>query len=421
VRGFFTGQQLADDMLDIADVIGKRIIPTRWMANIQIREGNAAAALEAMSRFAVDPHWLIYLPPTMSPCETSKEPGYLEHPTEAFRYFANQGIAKVVCEQKHMGSRAIVVICRDEEAARSRFGVREAGIGICLTRTGRRFFDDAGLEAAFLKRIRIALDAAGFWERFQSNWFCIDGELMPWSAKAQELLKRQYAAVGSASRYALAEVLNTLLPDNPDLASLRQNIEQRSIAASKYVDAYRRYCWPVRSIDDLRFAPFHLLASEGKVHLGLDHTGHMTFLAELSRNDELLVKTPFRIVDTSDPASVSAACSWWLELTEAGGEGMVVKPLTWINRGKRGIVQPAIKVRGREYLRIIYGPEYTQPEHLERLRHRHLGLKQSLAMREYCLGLEGLERFVNREPLRRVHECCFGVLALESEAVDPRL
>ena len=84
-------------------------------------------------------------------------------------------------------------------------------------------------------------------------------------------------------------------------------------------------------------------------------------------------------------------------------------------------LQPAVKCRGREYLRIIYGPEYTLPEHLERLRERGVSGKRSLALREFALGIEGLERFVQREPLRRVHECVFGVLALESEPVDPRL
>jgi protein phosphatase len=100
---------------------------------------------------------------------------------------------------------------------------------------------------------------------------------------------------------------------------------------------------------------------------------------------------------------------------------MVVKPLEWTNRGSRGLVQPAIKVRGREYLRIIYGPEYTRPENLDRLRQRGLALKRSLAVREFALGIEALDRFVRHEPLRRVHECCFAVLALESEPVDPRL
>jgi protein phosphatase len=76
---------------------------------------------------------------------------------------------------------------------------------------------------------------------------------------------------------------------------------------------------------------------------------------------------------------------------------------------------------GPKYLRIIYGPDYTMPEHLERLRERGLGAKRGMALREFALGIEALERFVRREPLRRVHECVFAVLALESEPVDPRL
>jgi len=100
---------------------------------------------------------------------------------------------------------------------------------------------------------------------------------------------------------------------------------------------------------------------------------------------------------------------------------MVVKPLEFIAKSRRGLVQPAVKCRGREYLRIIYGPEYTASQNLERLRSRRLSTKRSLALREFALGVEALERFVRREPLRRVHECVFGVLALESEPVDPRL
>jgi protein phosphatase len=102
-----------------------------------------------------------------------------------------------------------------------------------------------------------------------------------------------------------------------------------------------------------------------------------------------------------------------------GREGMVVKPLNFITEGRRGITQPAIKCRGAEYLRIIYGPEYLLPENLERLRSRNVGAKRSLASREFALGIEALERFVRKEPLRLTHECIFGVLALESEPIDP--
>lgn len=131
--------------------------------------------------------------------------------------------------------------------------------------------------------------------------------------------------------------------------------------------------------------------------------------------------TPYKVVDLSDSENQKQGVQWWQELTENGGEGMVVKPLDFVMKGKRGLVQPAVKVRGSEYLRIIYGPEYTAKEHIERLRQRNLGTKRSIALREFALGIEALERFLRREPLRRVHECVFGVLALESELVDPRL
>jgi hypothetical protein len=190
----------------------------------------------------------------------------------------------------------------------------------------------------------------------------------------------------------------------------------------RYVDAYGRYCWPVNSITDLKLAPFHLLATEGRVHTGKDHIWHMETLARICRADEeLLFATQYKVVDVTDEASQTEGIKWWEALTERGGEGMVVKPLDFIVSGQRGLVQPAVKVRGREYLRIIYGPEYTAPENLSRLRSRRLAAKRGLALREFALGIEALERFVQREPLRRVHECVFGVLALESEPVDPRL
>jgi protein phosphatase len=177
----------------------------------------------------------------------------------------------------------------------------------------------------------------------------------------------------------------------------------------------------VDSLDGLKLAPFHLLATEGHVHVTRDHVWHMDTLAKVCGHDpNLMLATPFRLVDLTDPTSEETATQWWTELTNGGGEGMVVKPFDFISKGKRGLLQPAVKCRGREYLRIIYGPEYTAPEHLERLRSRGLAFKRSLALREFALGIESLERFVRQEPLRRVHECVFGVLAMESEPVDPR-
>lgn len=420
-----TVQQSHDDLLDLEDVLGKRIIGTRLHRSVTIREENATAALEAMSRFAANPKWLIYLPPTMSPSETSTKDGYLEYPDQAFAYFRHEGVGAVVCQQKHMGSRAVVVVCRDEQRAAKRFGVGGEGIGICYTRTGRRFFADAGVERELLARVHAALSATGVWEELGSDWVCLDCELMPWSAKAQELLKQQYAPTGAAARAALPQAvaaLRSAAQMNPEVTPLIGEYSERLDLALRYVEAYRHYCWPVNSIDDLRLAPFHLLASEGCVHADKDHLWHMDILRRLAEaGSPLLMTTPFRQVDLSDAASQAEATRWWEEMTEGGGEGMVVKPLSFVQRGRRDLVQPAVKCRGREYLRIIYGPEYTRPQHLERLRQRGLGGKRSLALREFALGIEALERFVREEPLRRVHECVFGVLALESEPVDPRL
>ncbi len=205
-----TAQQAHDEVLDAEDVLGKRIVSTRLRGTVTIREAHATAALEVMSRFAANPKWLIYLPPTMSPCETSGEPGLLEHPAEAFAYYRSQGAAQVICEEKHMGSRAVVVVCRDEQAARERFGVTEGEIGIVYTRTGRRFFNDPELERQFLDRLRDALTAADLWTTLETTWVCLDCELMPWSAKAQELLKAQYAAVGAAGQASLPRAVASL-------------------------------------------------------------------------------------------------------------------------------------------------------------------------------------------------------------------
>ena len=425
VTAGLSAQQVHDDLIEIEDVLGKRLVQTRLRGNVTIREENAITALEVMSRFAVNPKWLIYLPPTMSPPETSREEGLLEHPNEAFAYYRHEGIPKVVCEEKHMGSRAVVIVCRDEEAAKKHFGIIGEGIGICYTRTGRRFFTDLNLENEFLARVHSCASAAHIWDDLQTDWVCMDCELMPWSAKAQELLRQQYAPTGSAARAALSETVTELQrasQHQPEIGVLLERYKSRQAMAELYVQAYRQYCWPVQTLNDLKLAPFHLMASEGAVHIDKPHTWHMEIAARLSNGGAgLLISTATLVIDLTDDASQKQGIAWWEEHTGRGGEGMVVKPIEFIARGRHGLAQPAVKCRGREYLRIIYGPEYTMDENLQRLRSRALGTKRSLALREFALGIEALERFVRKEPLRRIHECVFGVLALESEPVDPRL
>ncbi|WP_370968597.1 polynucleotide kinase-phosphatase [Amycolatopsis sp. cg9] len=403
-------------VLELADVTGKRIVQTAHHGRVGVSAEQSAAALEVMSRFAVDPRWLAYLPPTMAPCSTSSREDYLEHPEEAFAEYRAAGVETVVCEEKHMGSRAVVLVCQDGVGAR-RFGIE--GGGAVYTRTGRPFFS-AAQNDELLADVRTA--AAGLFRELNTGWLLLDAELLPWSAKAGSLISEQYASVGAAAQAVLpaaVSALTTAAARGIDVSGLLARTATRSSTVDAYRTAYRRYCWPTSGLDGVRLAPFQLLASEGAAHHDRPHAWHLSTLARLA--GPRFQPTRTLEVDLLDAASVARGVSWWEELTAGGGEGMVVKPAANLTRGPRGLVQPGVKVRGREYLRIVYGPDYTLPENLDRLRKRGLNRKRMLALREYALGLEALERVARGEPLWRVHECVFAVLALESDPVDPRL
>jgi protein phosphatase len=412
------------DLLDIGDVLGARVIETGYHGRIGVREDNAAAAVEVMSRFAVHPRWLLYLPPTMSPAAAATAAGFLEHPRQAFDAYREEGIGPVVCEEKHMGSRAVVLVCGDAAAAAARFGAAGGETGAVYTRTGRPFFGPE-LTARLLDRVRAAAHAAGLFDELATPWLLLDAELMPWSLKAGDLLRHQYAAVGAAARSTLAAAARELeqaAAGGLDVAALLARTRSRAANAAAFTAAYRRYCWPTDGLDGIRLAPFQLLASEGAAHHQRPHAWHLDLADRLAAADPgLLASTRRYVADATDPESVAAATAWWEELTAAGGEGMVVKPAANLARGGRGLAQPGLKVRGREYLRLSYGPDYCEPASLERLRQRRLGHKRSLAVREYALGLEALDRVAAGQPLWRIHQCVFAILALESEPVDPRL
>ena len=399
-------------VLRISDVAGTRWLETTHAGKVKIPEENAAAALEIMSRFAVDPRWLIYLPPTMSPVATSNLEGFLEHPEQAFDEYAGWGVRRVVCEEKHMGSRAIAVITQDADVAERRFGIGDGTTGVVHTRTGRPFFPDT---TELVDRLRVA--AAPLFQSLDTDWLALDCELLPWSAKAMELIKAQYASVGAAARSVLPEALEVLeqaAARGLDVDDLTVRSRRRLAHADAFRDAYAAYVRPTDGLDGVTLAPFQILASEGRTPaLTESHEWHLSELAMLQ--GDLVTPTRHRFVDLGSRQERDSAIEWWLTLTGSGGEGMVVKP-AHLTEGR---VQPGIKVRGREYLRIIYGPDYT--DSLDVLRDRFLGKKRQLAQREHGLGIEALTAFVDHAPLWKVHQSVFAVLALESEPVDPRL
>jgi len=400
-----------DEGLDLADVTGRRHLDFGY-GRTTVPAENAAAALEVMSRFALDPATLVWLPPTMAPCSTSALDGYLEHPSTALADMRAAGVGKVVCEEKHMGSRAVVRVSR-------------SGVGDAIwTRTGRPFFGPS-LDEPLLTRVRAATDP--LFDELDTNWLLLDAELLPWSAKAGGLIRERYAGVSAAGRHALPAalaVLNEVAARGLDVAALRDRIELRSSEIDGYSAAYRAYVQPTDGLTGVTLAPFALLAGAGVSYARKDHGWHLAQADRLVAADpELFTPTRRLVVELGDQAAEAAVTDWWLALTAAGGEGMVVKPYAGLavsdERGR--LVQPGVKCRGREYLRIIYGPEYTRPEQLAGLRRRNLGRKRNLALREHGLGLAALDRLAEGAPLWRVHELVFAILAAESEPVDPRL
>lgn len=409
--------QRSAGVLSLDDVQGKMIVETSLHGRVGIREEQSAGGLETMSRWATDPRWLLYLPPTMSPPQSSSREGYLEHPDEAFASFRSHGVTELICEEKHMGSRAVVLVSRDA----ARFGAPHGWRGAIHTRTGRPFFD-SDVEQVYLERIDDALQSAGVWAELGSDWVLLDGEMMPWSLKTDDLIRGLYASVaaaGIAATTAADAVLARAAASGVDVSSLAARTRARTDNVHRFRDAYRRY---VGAPDEVRFAPFQVLAAGDATFENRDHGWHLALADRLvDAAPDLFAPTGRVRVDLDDDSSVSAATQWWERLTDSGGEGMVVKPFANLVRGSKGLVQPGIKVRGREYLRIIYGPDYTEAGNLARLRDRDTGHKRSLAAREYALGIEGLHRFTSGEALWRVHQAVFGVLALESDPLDPRL
>ncbi|HEX6862452.1 MAG TPA: polynucleotide kinase-phosphatase, partial [Thermoanaerobaculia bacterium] len=264
-----------------------------------------------------------------------------------------RGIERAVCEDLHGGSRAVVVVCRDEETARRRFGL--AGEGLAVHRAGRRFFEGR-LERQLLARVREALDRSGFWETLQTDWVFLDCDLLPWPKDAVARL----AAVGAAARASLPKALARLAEAGArgvDVRELLARYRERQDLASRFTEALRRRSWPVRSAADLRLAPYHVLATEGAVHKDKDHLWHLAATAEICRADPgFLVPTRHRVVALADAESEAEAIAGWEERTAEGGDGIVVKPLAFGG--------PAFLCRGPEALRLVHGPEYTRARRL---------------------------------------------------------
>ncbi|MEH7332127.1 polynucleotide kinase-phosphatase [Neobacillus drentensis] len=391
---------------------------TEQIGEISIYKEGIKSALDDLSHYTLPLEEIIYLPPTMSPTpKPSSLEGYLEHPLEAFEYYQANGVDTMVVEKKHMGSRGILFLFKNKEAAKELIG-RES-LGAIYTRTGRAFFQKE-LETQILEVLN--KDLTDYFQKYNTDFVLLDAEILPWNLKAKELIMNQYSHVGEMAlldRNKLRAGLQKAYENSKDVGDWLRETEEKIDNAVVFNEVYQKYCWETEGLEGIQIAPFHTLAHSTETFFNKPHTWHMEKNKEFSELSSLFVETEYRVVTDED--SMKNAIKWWEDMTENGLEGFVVKPELFVARNKGKLLQPAIKVRGRKYLHIIYGIDYLDPENLLRLKKRNAGKKQRNALKEFSLGIEAVNRFVKRESLERYHECVLGVLALEAEPIDPRL
>lgn len=405
---------------DIAKFLKGYSVLTEELGEVRIPQELVKPAIDAVSHFTVPIEQLVYIPPTMSPTpKPSALEGYLEHPKEAIDYFRSNGIHTMIAEKKHMGSRAILFLFKDQEASEKHTGIRS--LGTIYTRTGKRFFDHQ-TEAQLLRQLNEELKRMNYFEDQETDFVLLDAEIMPWNLKAKELISSQYAHVAENAlldRTFIKDKLAAAAEGNSELQQWLEEYEEKLGNAEDFNEVFQKYCWDVDSVSAIQIAPFHILAHSNRTFFDKPHTWHMEMNRHLAGHSDLFVETEFKVI--SDEASEAEVIEWWKEITEDGHEGIIIKPAFYMARSKGKLLQPAIKVRGSRYLKIIYGMDYLESANLIRLKNRNAGKKQKMALKEFSLGIEGIKRYVNGETIERVHECVLGVLALESDPVDPRL
>lgn len=385
---------------------------------ITIPKENALAAMDTFSHYTLPLEQVIYIPPTMSPTpQTSALADYLEHPIEAFHYYKKNGITKMIAEKKHMGSRAVIFIAKNKEVAREL--INSDSLGYITTRTGRAFFEQEQ-QQRMVAKIHAELLAKNYFEQFNTTFVLMDAEILPWNLKAHRLIDQQYETVAENAvmdRQKLIEKLK--ITEHVDVTSWLEEYTHKYKNAVRFDAVFKNYCWPTNELVGIQIAPFHILAHSSSTNFHQPHSWHMQMNALLAENSSLFIATEYRLIESEQDEQ--EIINWWQNMTENGHEGIVIKPFDFLAHHKGKLLQPAIKVRGREYLRIIYGMDYTDETIMKRLKQRNPSRKMKNALLEFKLGLEGISRFVGLESSTRVHECALATLALESDPIDPRL
>lgn len=386
---------------------------------LHISARDVRTAIDAISFKLLPMNVLPYIPSTISPCKASELEDFLEHPTKAFEEYKKMGAKRLIGELKHMGSRATILAFENEDKAMQY--TNQPKTTIIYSRKGLPFFKGAD-DDYICNKIQEILADCDYYNKYNTGFVLMDAEILPWNAKGSGLLTNQYLPVLDSS-LSLNKKLLENLKDIKGLEDIVKEVNHNLINIDKYKRQLGNYCWDA-DITNIKIAPFHLLAHEGKTFFDDTHLNHLNHFKELceSTSNKLFIKTPYIMVDLEDDDSMKVAIEYWEAITNAGFEGLMFKTEHFIEKNEEGeIILPMMKVRGKDYLRIIYGINYNDDKYIHQLRHRNVSKKRFLHYKETALAIESVKAFANGEPFDKWHDYVFANLCLGNVVTDHRL
>ena len=409
---------MKNNTIDLANYIGGFNVEVNGR-EIKIYSSDVREAIDGISFKLLPMNLLPFIPATISPCKASEFEDYLEHPTKAFEEYKKMGAKKLIGELKHMGSRAVILAFESEEKALQY--TNQTKTTIIYSRNGLSFFKGED-ELYISNKIQKLLKENNYFEKHHTGFVLMDVEILPWNAKGSGLLTNQYLPVLDGNKSLNSKLLENLQGVD-GVETLTSSIKINLENVEKYKEQLESYCWD-SNVETIQIAPFHLLAHEGQTYFDQTHEFHLTHFHDLINMEEndLFVKTPYVLVDLESEESMKEAVDFWIDVTNKGYEGVMFKTETFIEKNKEGeTILPMMKIRGKDYLRLIYGINYDSTEYLPVLRNRNISKKRFLHYRQTELSIESVKRFAKGEPFENWHDYILANLCLGNVVTDHRL
>jgi hypothetical protein len=327
----------------------------------------------------------------MAPVEYNIEyPDYLEHPMSAIKYYKDRGIeySNLIYEYKMMGSNAQIIVFKNIEIA-NYFGLDK--LIYINSRNGFPFFNKEDEQYE-----KILYDE--FINKMEYDFYIFNGEMLPWSYKAKGLIKHNFELPLQVSENMNLFIYNNLLKKSEEIKDIYvnstfnlNNINLAKNSLSNYIQD-----------SEICYYIFDILAC-GNVNLEKRKINYINgyFVNNLEKHNYIDKFQSNHIISISTrPLKHRSLENWineWKDECKLGLEGFVIKPKDKMVYTKNGyLIQPALKVRGIDYLRIIYGENYLEKEVFNIVKNRKVGFKRVQAIQQWEISDYILRSWLNR-------------------------